>query len=131
MKTFLLSTVINAIALWMTTILVPGVQIIPADQQSLNYILTLAFVAIIFGVINGTIGRVLRFLAFPLFILTLGILALVVNAFLLMFVAWLTQVIGLGAGLAVDGFGAGFWGAIVLSIVSWMLGLILRPAVGR
>jgi putative membrane protein len=131
MKSFLLSTVINAIALWLTTILVAGVQIVPSDQRSLNYILSLAFVAIIFGLVNGTIGRVLRFLAFPLFILTLGILALVVNALLLMFVAWLTQVLGFGMGLQIDGFGSAFWGAIVLGIVSWILGLVLRPAVGR
>lgn len=131
MKSFLLSTVINAIALWLTTILVTGVKIVPADQHSLNYILSLVFVAIIFGLVNGTIGRVLRFLAFPLFILTLGILALVVNALLLLFVAWLTQVLGFGMGLEIDGFGAAFWGAIVLGIVSWLLGLVLRPAVGR
>lgn len=131
MKSFLLATVINAIALWLTTILVPGVQIIPSNQQSLNYILSLLFIAIVFGLVNGTIGRVLRFLAFPLFILTLGFLALVVNALLLIFVAWLTQVIGLGAGLVVDGFWAAFWGAIVLGIISWLLGLVLRPAAGR
>ena len=131
MKSFLLATVINAIALWLTTILVPGVQIVPSDQRSLNYILALVFVAIIFGLVNGTIGRVLRFLAFPLFILTLGLLALVVNALLLLLVAWLTQVFGFGMGLQIDGFGAAFWGAIVLGIVSWILGLVLRPAVGR
>jgi len=131
MKSLLLSTVINAIALWMTTVLVAGVTIVPANQQSLGYVLTLIFVAFVFGLVNGTIGRVLRFLAFPLFILTLGLLALVVNAFLLIFVAWLTQTLGFGFGLQVDGFAAGFWGAIVLSIVSWLLGVILRPAVGK
>jgi putative membrane protein len=131
MKSLLLSTVINAIALWLTTVLVAGVAIVPANQQSLGYVLTLIFVAFVFGLVNGTIGRVLRFLAFPLFILTLGLLALVVNAFLLIFVAWLTQTLGFGFGLQVDSFGAGFWGAIVLSIVSWLLGVILRPAVGK
>jgi len=129
-KSLLLSTVINAIALWLTTVMVTGVRIIPEDQQSLGYVLTLVFVALIFGLVNGTIGRVLRFLAFPIYILTLGLMALVVNALLLMFVAWLTQVFGFGFGLQVDGFGPGFWGAIVLSLVSWLLGLILRPATG-
>jgi putative membrane protein len=132
MKSLLLSTVINAIALWLTTVMLPdSLRIIPEDQQTLGYVLTLAFVAFIFGIVNGTIGRVLRFLAFPLFILTLGFMALVVNAFLLMFVAWLTQVLGFGYGLQVDGFAGGFWAAIVLSIVSWLLGLILRPAAGK
>lgn len=134
MKSLFLSTVINAVALWLTTVLIAGVAIVmPAgqDQQTFGYFLTLLFVAIVFGLVNGTIGRVLRFLAFPIYVLTLGLMALVVNAFLLIFVAWLTQILGFGYGLAVDDFGAGFWGAIVLSLVSWLLGLILRPAVGR
>jgi len=133
-KSLLLSTVINAVALWLTTVLITGVSIVlPAGetQQSLGYFLTLLFVAIVFGLVNGTVGRVLRFLAFPIYVLTLGLMALVVNAVLLIFVAWLTQVLGFGYGLSVADFGAGFWGAIVLSLVSWLLGLILRPAVGR
>ena len=134
MKSLLLSTVINAVALWLTTVLIAGVSIVlPAGetQQGLGYFLTLLFVAIVFGLVNGTVGRVLRFLAFPIYVLTLGLMALVVNAVLLMLVAWLTQVLGFGYGLSVADFGAGFWGAIVLSLVSWLLGLILRPAVGR
>ena len=126
MRKFLLSTVINAIALWMTTILVAGVTIVPEGQKTPGYLVTLIVTAIIFGVINGTVGTVIRFLAFPLYILTLGILALIVNALLLMLVSWFGTVFGFG--LHVANFGAGFWGAIVLSIIAWILGLILRPA---
>ena len=125
MRRFLLSTVINAIALWLTTVMVPGLSIVPEGQKTLEHILTLVFVAIIFGLVNATIGRVLKFLAFPMFILTLGILALVVNALLLMFVGWITSLFGFG--LEVAGFWPAFWGAIVISIVSWLLGLLLRP----
>lgn len=128
MKSFTLSVVINAIALWLTTVLMPtNLYIIPENQQTLAYVLTLAFVALIFGLVNATVGRVLKFLAFPIFILTLGFMALVVNALLLMFTAWLTQVLGFGFGLVVTGFWNGFWAAIVLSIISWLLGLVLRP----
>jgi len=126
MRKFMLSTVINAIALWITTVLVVGVTIVPEGQKTVGYILTLIVTAIIFGVVNGTVGTVIRFLAFPLYILTLGILALVVNALLLLLVSWFGTVFGFG--LHVAGFWPGFWGAIVLSIVSWILGLILRPA---
>jgi putative membrane protein len=126
MRKFLLSTVINAIALWMTTILVAGVTIVPEGQKTPGYLVTLIVTAIIFGVINGTVGTVIRFLAFPLYILTLGILALIVNALLLMLVSWFGTVFHYG--LHVANFGAGFWGAIVLSIIAWVLGLILRPA---
>jgi putative membrane protein len=132
MKTLALSVVINAIALWLTTVLMPeNLYIIPEDQQTLSYVLTLAFVAFVFGLVNATVGRVFRFLAFPLFILTLGFMALVVNTLLLLFVAWLTQVFGFGFGLVVTSFWGGFWAAIVLSIISWLLGLILRPAATR
>lgn len=133
MRSLLLSTVINAIALWLTTVLVAGVTIVMPTgqtQQGWGYVLTLVFVALVFGIVNGTIGRVLRFLAFPIYVLTLGLMALVVNALLLIFVGWLTQALGFGYGLQVETFGAGFWGAIVLSLVSWVLGLILRPAPG-
>lgn len=126
MRKFVLSTVINAIALWLTTVLVVGVSIVPEGQKTLGYLLTLIVTAIVFGVINGTVGTVIRFLAFPLFILTLGILALVVNALLLLLVSWVGTVFGFG--LHVENFWAGFWGAIVLSIISWILGLVLRPA---
>ncbi len=126
MRKFLLSTVINAIALWLTTVLVAGVSIVPQGAKTPGYLWALLVTAVVFGVVNGTIGRVVRFLAFPFFILTLGILALVVNALLLLLVSWIGSVMGFG--LHVDGFWAGFWGAIVLSIVSGILGFVLSPA---
>ncbi|CAB4892214.1 MAG: phage holin family protein [Actinobacteria bacterium] len=132
MRRFLLSTVINAVALWVTTAVGIGVTIV-ANGEPLTagggnlwaFILTLLVTAVLFGLVNGTIGRIVRFLAFPLFILTLGLLALVVNALLMLFVSWLSSIIGFG--LHVDGFWPGFWGAIILSLVSWLLGLLLRP----
>lgn len=123
------SVAINAVALWMTTVLVSGVSIVPERQNMLGYSLTLLFVALVFGIVNGTIGRVVRFLAFPLFILTLGLLGLVVNALLFMFVAWLTHFFGFG--LQIDGFWSAFWGALVLSIVSGILSFIFRPGKKR
>jgi putative membrane protein len=66
-----------------------------------------------------------RIVAFPLYILTLGLLALVVNALLLILVAWLSTLAGFG--LIVDNFWSGFWGALVLAIISWLIGIFLRP----
>lgn len=125
-KTFFLGVVLNAIALWLTTIMLPSqVAIYPPGMAPLPFAITVFWVAIVFGVVNGTLGTVLRFLSFPLFILTLGIFALVLNALLLMLIAWLSTLIG--SGLTVAGFWGAFWGSIVLSIVSWILGLIFRP----
>jgi len=125
-KSFFLSVVINAVALWLTTILLPTqVAIYPPGMVMAPFALTVLWVSVIFGLVNGTLGTVLRFLSFPLFILTLGLFALVLNALLLMFIAWISTL--LGAGLTVNGFWGAFWGSIVLSLVSWVLGLILRP----
>lgn len=126
MKSFALSVVINAIALWLTAVILPTqVAIYPPGMDALPFTLTVLWVALVFGVVNGTLGTVLRFLSFPLFILTLGLFALVLNALLLMFIAWVSNL--WGTGLVVDGFWGAFWGSIVLSLVSWLLGLILRP----
>lgn len=132
MGRFLVSTIINAIALWVTTVVGIGVSIqingAPVTAGGGNFwwfLLTLIGTAVIFGLVNGTIGRLVRFLAFPLFILTLGLLALIVNALLMLLVSWISGLIGFG--LHVDGFWSGFWGAIILSVVSWLLGLLFRP----
>ncbi|MEJ1230821.1 MAG: phage holin family protein [Galbitalea sp.] len=74
---------------------------------------------------NGVIGNLIRIVAFPLYILTLGLLALVVNALLLLLVAWFSTLVGFG--LVIDSWWSGFWGAIALALISWLIGIILRP----
>ena len=81
-------------------------------------------VALVFGVVNAFIRPVLKVLTFPIILLTLGIFALVVNGLML----WLTSSVSetLGLGFHVSGFWAAFFGALVVSIVSTMLSLLLR-----
>jgi putative membrane protein len=122
---FLISLIVNALALWFTTFIVSGVTVKPYAPGGVSTILTYLLVALIFGVVNGILGSFIRVVAFPLYVLTLGLLALVVNDLLLLLVAWISGL--LGFGLYIDGFWAGFWGAIVLSIIAWLMGLILRP----
>ena len=130
MKRFLVRLVINAIALWLTTLIVAGVTVVPyAANDTVATVLTYLLVALVFGVVNGVIGNLIRIVAFPLYILTLGLIALVVNSLLLLIVAWLTSF--LGFGLQVDGFWWGVLGAVVLALLSWLIGIILRPIVGR
>jgi len=124
----------NAAALWLTTLIVGpiggGVQVIPyAPGGTLETILTYALLAAIFGVVNGLIGTAIRILAFPLYILTLGLIALVVNGLLFLLVAWISG--GLGFGLFVDGFWWGVLGAFVMGVFNWIVGLILRPLAGK
>ena len=78
--------------------------------------------------VNGILGNFIRIVAFPLYILTLGLLALVVNSLLLLLVSWISTQIGFG--LYIDGFWWGVLAAIVLGIIAAILGLIARPLTG-
>jgi putative membrane protein len=123
---FLLRLIINAVALWLTTLIVSGVTVHPYAPDTTALVLTYLLIALIFGVVNAVVGTAIRIVAFPLYILTLGLISLVVNAFLLFIVSWISDAIGFG--LHIDGFWSGILGALVLGIIAWLLGLIFRPA---
>jgi len=118
--------VIIALALWLTTLIVPGVKVVAfPPAEALQTVITYLLVAAIFGLVNGIIGNFIRIVAFPLYILTLGLISLIVNGLLLLLAAWLSGLFGFG--LTVDGFWSGVLGALVLGIISWLIGIILRP----
>ena len=123
---FLIKLLLNAVALWLTSLIVSGVHVVPYADDTLAVILTYALVALIFGFVNTFVGTFVRVIAFPLYILTLGLLSFVVNGLLLLLAAWISS--WFGFGLVVEGFWWGVLGAIVLGIISWLLGLIIRPA---
>ena len=128
---FLVRLLVNTVALWLTTLIVAdGVKVVAfPPQDTLAVVLTYLLVALIFGLVNGVIGNFIRIVAFPLYILTLGLLALVVNGLLLLLVSWISGL--LGFGLVVDGFGWGVLGALVLALLSWLIGILIRPIVGH
>jgi putative membrane protein len=117
--TFLVRLIVNAAALWVATELVSGVGYTGGWLPFFG-------VALVFGFVNAFIRPVAKILTFPLIILTLGIFALVVNGLML----WLTSRLSgaLGLGFHVDGFWAAFWGAIVVSIISTVLSMLVRDA---
>lgn len=125
-----LRLVVNAIALWLTTlILAPHLRVTPfAPSGVLETIVTYLIVALLFGIVNGIVGSVIRIVALPLYILTLGLVSLLVNGVLLLIVAWFSGL--LGFGLSVDNFGWGILGALLLGILSWFVGVVLRPFAG-
>lgn len=129
MRRFLVRLVINAVALWLMTLICSGfgigVRVVPYAPDAGASVLTFLLVALIFGIVNGVIGNLIRIVAFPLYILTLGLIALIVNTLLLLLVAWLSTLIGFG--LQIDTFWSGFWGALILAIISFLLSLIFRP----
>jgi len=107
---------INAAALWAATRITPGISF-GGDWR------TLLVVALIFGALNVSVRPLLWFMTLPLLIVTLGLFTFVLNALML----WLTGVVSewLGLGFHVDGFGAAFLGALVVSVVSFMLSLFV------
>lgn len=126
---FFVRLVINALALWLTTLLVSGINVVSfGDGTVVPTVLTFLLVAFIFGLVNSIVGTVVRVVAFPLYILTLGLISLVVNGILLLVVAWVSELIGFG--LVVDNLGWGILGALVLAIIAWLIGIVLRPLFG-
>ena len=111
----LLRLLINAAALWAAGELVSGVTL----TGSLMGIL---LVALVFGLINAHIKPLLVLLALPGIVLTLGLLTLVINALMLLLTDAITPY------LTVTGFGAAFWGSIVISLVSFLLSMFLDDA---
>ncbi len=114
---FIVRLLVNAAALWVATRIVPGVEY-------RGDVLPFLGVALVFGVVNAFIRPVAKVLTFPLIFLTLGIFALVVNGLML----WLTSALAgaLGLGFHVRGFWSAFFGALVVSVVSAVLWLLIE-----
>jgi len=118
---YLLRVAVSAAALGVATWAVPGIKLATGGVWS--KIGTLVVVALIFGVINATLKPLIKVVGCAFYVLTLGLAALVVNGLLL----WLTSVIAgdLKLPFHVAGFWAGFWGAIIVGLVSWLLHLVI------
>ena len=113
---------INAIALLAAAFVVPGIHLSASGRPGFNEWVTLAIVAAIFGVINAIIRPVVVLLTLPLTIITLGLFVFVVNALMLMLTSRLARAFDLG--FRVDGFGAALLGALVIAVVSFILGRV-------
>jgi putative membrane protein len=116
----LLRLIINAVALLVTAWIVPGIRLGAAGPHpTKNDWITLLIVALIFGIVNAVIRPILILLSLPLEIITLGLFTFVINAVMLLLTSWIAQ--GLGLGFRVDGFLAALIGALVVSVVSFVL----------
>lgn len=122
---FFVKVIVSAFALWLTTLIVSGVRVVPYEDSDIATVVTYLLVALIFGIVNATIGTLIRIVAFPLYVLTLGLISFIVNGLLLLIVNWLSDLMGFG--LEVDGFWWGVLGALVLGLISWLIGLVVRP----
>ena len=112
MLKLLLVWLINAVALMAVAYLLPGIAV--------SSFVTALVAALVLGLVNAVIRPVLVLLTLPATILTLGLFIFVINGLLFWFVGSFIE------GFVVQGFWAGFMGAILFSIVSWLLSALVQ-----
>ncbi|WFB08430.1 phage holin family protein [Streptomyces sp. LX-29] len=121
MRNFLVKTIANAAALAVAIWLLKDITL--TGENTGRKILTLLLVALLFGVVNAIVKPVVKLLALPLFILTLGLITLVINALMLLLTSWLAEEFDLG--FHVDGFGTAVLGGLIIAVVSWAMNAVL------
>jgi putative membrane protein len=135
---FLLSTVINAVALWVAATLIPAVTLNPYGGNGLwETIGSYLLIGAIFGLVHAIIAPVIKVLAFPLYILTFGLISFVINGGLLLLVAWISGLLGQNV-LTIDGFtsegltiaslGWAILAAVVMSIAAFFARWVFKMA---
>jgi putative membrane protein len=120
-------TVVVAVALWVAVLLVPGIAL--GGGTTATGIGTLVAVALIFGLVNAVVKPIVKIVGCVFYILTLGLISLVVNALLFLLTGWIAEQLQLP--FTVDGFWAAFWGAIVVGLVSFVLHVAIPDRVDR
>jgi putative membrane protein len=98
---------LSAVAVWLVSEIVPGFQVASLGSALIA--------AVVIGLVNATLGFVLKVVTFPLTVATLGLVWLIINALMLWFAAQIVP------GFAISGFLAAFFGAIVLSVLNMVL----------
>lgn len=136
MLRFLVSTIVNSVGLFVATSLVPQVNITPYGGDGVwETIASFLLIGAMFGIVNAVIAPVIKVLAFPLYIITFGLIAFVINGAMLLLVAWLSGLIGseiltiegfTSEGLTIDSLGWAILAAIVMSIASFLTRSVLR-----
>jgi putative membrane protein len=118
---FVIRVAVVAVSLWVATLIVPGID--NSAGTTATRVGTLVAAALIFGLVNGVLKPVIKTVGCAFYLLTLGLIGLVVNALLFMLVGAIAD--GLGLPFTVGGFGAAFLGAIVVGIVSFLLHVLI------
>ncbi|MBA2945416.1 phage holin family protein [Streptomyces himalayensis] len=121
MMNFVVKTLANAGALAVAVWLLDKITL--TGDSTGSKVLTLIIVALLFGLVNFLVKPVVKVLTFPLFILTLGLITLVVNALMLLLTSWLAG--KLDVSFHVEGFWTAVLGGLIISVVSWALNVVL------
>lgn len=121
MTRVLIRVLSTAAALLVATALVPGIEL--RAGTTLSKVTTLLVVALIFGVVNTVLKPVVKAIGCLFYVLTLGLIGLVVNGLLLWLTSWVAGRLTLP--FHITGFWPAFWGAIIVAAVAWLLGVTL------
>lgn len=113
-STWLVTTVATMAAVY----LVPGIKPVGGNWGAAM------MTALALALVNALVKPTMQFLSFPITFLTLGLFSLVINALMLELAAYLAREV-FGTGIAISGFGSAFIGAIIISIVSSILGAVV------
>lgn len=122
MRGIIIKIAINAVAIWMATVIVPGVDTNAEDTG--HTVLSLAVVGALFGIVNALIKPIVKVLAFPFYIVTLGLMAFVVNALMLKLADWLSGAFGISFSSG-DFFWSTIGAAVVVTLVSMILNVVV------
>ncbi|WP_323959784.1 phage holin family protein [Arthrobacter sp. JZ12] len=129
MLRFIVRVGINAVALWVASWLLPGIEIgseaavEASGNDAVGNVLSYSFVGLIFGLVNALVRPIVSLLSLPLTILTLGLFTIIINAAMLMLTSWLTSFTPIGFTVN-DFFWTAILGAIIISLVSMVVGAV-------
>ena len=124
MRQFFLRAALTGLALWVVTKVVSGIEFVGGDT-TLQRVGIIFVVAVVFGIVNAFIKPIVQLISIPLYILTLGLIHVVINALMLWITSWITENTTHWGLYIADFWWTAIWAAIVLSIVSWVLSLVL------
>ena len=126
MKGFVIGTVVTAIAFYVL------VKFIPGFVTYQGHLAGLLAIAVIFGVINGLLGPIVKLLALPISFMTMGLVGFVINGALLLGTAFVSDAVGLKLkvgdfppSLTADTVVAAVVGAVLLSLISTVIRLVV------
>lgn len=120
MKSIVIKILVNGVALWVADFLLKGISLGPGDGITSGRLVTLLWVAVIFGLVNAVIKPVLTFFSLPFIILTLGLFSLIVNAAMLELTSWFAGQFSLE--FTVREF---FWDAVLGSIIITLASMVV------
>ena len=136
MLRFLVTSLVNAVGLFVATQLIPQVNVVPYGGDGVwETVGTFLLLGGLFGIVNAVIAPVIKVLAAPLYIITFGLIAFVINGAMLLLVSWLSRQIGVDVisiegfteeGLSIASLGWAILAAIVMALASFVTRFVLR-----